>query len=180
MTTHSAVPAAINHRVDGVVPTVTAIAFVGRAIDDDGYGEGEFVQVDVTFSEPIALEDAGQISLVLELGDEGVTTAVLMRRATTPNSTTVRLSYTVRSGDVDTDGLSVAMDSLSRGTGDIVDAVGNPAVLDHDPLAADSDHAVDGVVPNREGPHDHQHARAVHVLRDRRRHRGDGRVHQRR
>ena len=53
--------------------------------------------------------------------------------------------YEVDEGDEDTDGLSIEADSLSGGT--IRDGSDNDAVLDHDGLAANASHKVDGVKP---------------------------------
>ena len=52
--------------------------------------------------------------------------------------------YTVAQGDTDTDGIAIAADSLTLAGGTIRDADGLAAVLDHDAVAAQSGHKVDG------------------------------------
>ena len=53
--------------------------------------------------------------------------------------------YTVAAGESDTDGVGVEADSLSGGT--IRDGAGHNAVLDHQAVAANASHKVDGVKP---------------------------------
>ena len=60
---------------------------------------------------------------------------------------TLLFSYTVADGESDTNGVSIEADSLSRNGGTIQDAADNDALLDHEALAADSSHKVDGVKP---------------------------------
>ncbi len=56
-------------------------------------------------------------------------------------------SYTVVEGDLATDGVSIEANRLSLNGGTIKDGADNDAVLDHDVVAADSGHKVDGVKP---------------------------------
>ena len=144
---HAAVPASAAQKVDGVVPAITGIAFVTRSPSDSGYAAGESARVVFTFSEAIELKDSSEISLPLLIGSEGSTSQSSMGGATTTDSNKMRLTYKIRNNEVDPDGVEVEANTLSKGDGDILDAVGNRAVLDHGALATSTDHRVDGVVP---------------------------------
>ena len=93
----------------------------------------------MTFSETVEVTGTPQLSLELGGGSRTATygggsgTAALV------------FAYEVVDGESDTDGVGVEADSLSGGT--IRDGPGNNAVLDHQGLAADSGHRVDGVKP---------------------------------
>ena len=56
-------------------------------------------------------------------------------------------AYTVASGDLDSGGISIAEDSLNLNGGTVKDSSDQSAVLDHDALATQAGHRVDGVVP---------------------------------
>ena len=125
---------------DTTPPTATAIAISSDPGADRTYAQGEEIQVAVTFSETVEVTGTPQLSLELGGG----------RRTATygGGSETVALvfTYEVADGDTDTDGVGVEADSLTGGT--IRDAADNDAVLDHDGLAADSGHKVDGAGPD--------------------------------
>ena len=56
-------------------------------------------------------------------------------------------SHTVADGDSDTDGLEIEANQLALNGGTIKDAADNDALLDHQAVAADTSHRVDGVKP---------------------------------
>ena len=93
----------------------------------------------VTFSETV--EVTGTPQLRLEFGG-GSRTADYQGGSGTA---ALVFEYEVADGESDTDGVGVEADSLSGGT--IRDEARNNAELDHDGLAADAGHKVDGVRP---------------------------------
>ena len=124
--------------VDDTAPTVSRVAITSDPGTDRTYAVDDEIQVTVTFSETV--EVTGTPQLRLELGggrrtadyEGGSGTAALI------------FAYTVADGESDTDGMGIEADSLS---GTIQDEARNNAELDHDGLAADSGHKVDGVRP---------------------------------
>ena len=124
---------------DSTPPTVSRVAITSDPGTDRTYAVDDEIQVTVTFSETV--EVTGTPQLRLELGggrrtadyEEGSGTAALV------------FAYKVADGESDTDGMGIEADSLSGGT--IRDEARNNAELDHDGLAADSGHKVDGVKP---------------------------------
>ena len=135
----SEVPASHVIRADTTPPAVSDIEISSNPGSDRTYAVDDEIQVTVTFSETV--EVTGTPQLTLELGggqrtgtyEGGSGTAALV------------FGYTVAAGESDTDGVGIEADSLSGGT--IQDEARNDAELDHDGLAADSGHKVDGVRP---------------------------------
>ena len=124
---------------DSTPPTVSMIAISSNPGTDATYAAGDEIQVTVTFSETV--EVTGTPQLTLELGG-GRRTATYGGGSGTA---ALLFAYEVADGESDTDGVGVEADSLLGGT--IRDGSNNNAVLDHDGLAADSGHKVDGVKP---------------------------------
>ena len=126
-------------RADTTPPTVSKIEVSSDPGTDRTYASGDEIRVTVTFSETV--EVTGTPQLTLELGggqrtgtyEGGSGTAALV------------FGYTVAAGESDTDGMGVETDSLSGGT--IRDGAGHNAVLDHQAVAANASHKVDGVRP---------------------------------
>ena len=81
---------------------------------------------------------------MLKVGDRNRPAGYLEGTGTTE----LVFGYEVVNGDEDTDGVSIEANSLSLNGGTIKDAAENSAVLDHDGLAADSGHKVDGAGPD--------------------------------
>ena len=126
--------------VDTKAPVVSTIEITSRPQTDATYAPGDAMEVTVTFSETVAV--TGMPRLTLNVGG-GNRTANYRSGA----DATLLFSYTVADGESDADGVSIEADSLSRNGGTIQDAADNDAVLDHEALAADSSHKVDGVKP---------------------------------
>ena len=135
----SEVPASHVIRADTTPPTVSNIEVSSDPGTDRTYAVDDEIQVTVTFSETV--EVTGTPQLTLELGggqrtgtyEGGSGTAALV------------FGYTVAAGESDMDGVGVEADSLSGGT--IRDGAGHNAVLDHQAVAANASHKVDGVKP---------------------------------
>ena len=124
---------------DTTPPTVSNLAITSDPGSDRTYAAGDEIQVTVTFSETV--EVTGTPRLQIELGG-GSRTADYQGGSGTA---ALVFEYEVADGDSDTDGVGVEADSLSGGT--IRDEARNNAELDHDGVAADAGHKVDGVKP---------------------------------
>ena len=135
----SEVPASHVIRADTTPPAVSNIEVSSDPGTDRTYAAGDEIRVTVTFSETVFVTGMPQLRLELGGGDRtadyegGSGTAALV------------FAYTVADGESDTDGMGIEVDSLSGGT--IRDEARNNAELNHDGLAADAGHKVDGVRP---------------------------------
>ena len=128
-----------NETPDTTPPTVSKLEITSDPGTDRTYEAEDDIQVTVTFSETV--EVTGTPRLQIELGG-GSRTADYQGGSGTA---ALVFEYEVADGDSDTDGVGVEADSLSGGT--IRDEARNNAELDHDGVAADSGHKVDGVKP---------------------------------
>ena len=135
----SEVPASHVIRADTTPPTVSNIEVSSDPGTDRTYAVDDEIQVTVTFSETV--EVTGTPELRLELGG-GQRTATYQGGSGTA---ALVFGYTVAAGESDMDGVGVEADSLSGGT--IRDGAGHNAVLDHQAVAANASHKVDGVKP---------------------------------
>ena len=135
----SEVPASHVIRADTTPPTVSNIEITSDPGTDRTYAVDDEIQVTVTFSETV--EVTGTPELRLELGG-GQRTATYEGGSGTA---ALVFGYTVAGGGSDMDGVGVEADSLSGGT--IRDGAGHNAVLDHQAVAANASHKVDGVKP---------------------------------
>ena len=128
-----------NETPDTTPPEVSELAITSNPGPDRTYAAEEEIRVTVTFSETVEVTGTPQLQIELGGGRRTATygggeeTAVLV------------FAYEVADGESDTDGVGVEADSLLGGT--ITDEARNNAVLDHDGLAADARHKVDGVKP---------------------------------
>ena len=124
---------------DTTPPAVSSLAISSDPGPDKTYAAEDEIRVTVTFNETVEVEGTPQLTLELGGGtrsaayEGGSGTAVLV------------FAYEVADGESDTGGVAVEEDSLSGGT--IEDTSDNPAELNHDGLAADTGHKVDGVKP---------------------------------
>ena len=128
-----------NETPDTTPPAVSKLEITSDPGTDRTYASGDEIQVTVTFSETV--EVTGTPRLRLELGG-GRRTAGYQGGSETA---ALVFEYEVAEGESDTDGVGVEADGLSGGT--IRDEARNNAELDHDGVAADAGHQVDGVRP---------------------------------
>lgn len=138
-----------DHLVDAVRPAVVnPVVVTSDPGNDDVYGIGDAIEVEVNFNEDIRV--VGRPHLSLSLGANAGGVLPLPRRATLVRTLARRLvfRYVVRNGDHDDDGFRVEANALRGGT--IQDLRGNPARRTLAPLTA-RDHNVDGVVPTVAG-----------------------------
>ena len=121
-------------------PTVTAVALTSVPQNkDEGYRAGERIEVAVTFSAPVTVSGVPRIGL--EVGTEA-RRAFFVSKA---GPAVLLFSYAVARDDMDLDdGIAVPANGLRLAGGTIVDGYGAPAFLDHDAVAADAAHKVNG------------------------------------
>ena len=121
------------------VPTIESVAITSGPGGDGGYAIGDEVQVGLTFSEAVTVTRIPQ--LTLDVGGQSRTAEY------SEGSTTTQLlfTYTVASGDEDTDGIAVVANSLALNGGAIRAGSTNAALI-HAALQA-NDHKVDGIAP---------------------------------
>ena len=129
-----------NQTGDTTGPAVETVAISSNAGSDITYAAEETIEATVTFNETVVVTGTPRLRLQVGGGD---------RRASYRSVTggAVRFEYTVLTGDSDEDGVSIEADSLSLNGGTIKDGADNDALLEHDALADDSQHKVDGVAP---------------------------------
>ena len=121
------------------VPTIESVAVTSDPGEDGGYAIGDEIQVGLTFSEAVTVTGVPQ--LTLDVGGRSRTA-----KYSEGGSTTQPLfTYTVASGDEDTDGIAVVTNSLAL-NGGAMRAGATNAALTHAALQA-NDHKVDGVAP---------------------------------
>ena len=131
-----------NETPDTTSPTVSKLEITSDPGTDRTYAAGDEIRGTVTFSEPVDVERTPR--LMLKVGDRNRPAGYLEGTGTTE----LVFGYEVADGDEDTDGVSVEAGRLTLNGGTIRDGSNNNAVLDHDGLAANSGHKVDGAGPD--------------------------------
>ena len=129
-----------NNTGDTTGPAVETVSITSNAGSDATYAAGETIQATVTFDETVVV--TGRPRLTLKVGGRDRTADY---QSVTGGA--VRFEYQVVAGDSDPDGVSIEANRLSRGGGTIRDGSQNDAVLEHDALADNTQHKVDGVAP---------------------------------
>ena len=125
---------------DTTDPAVSKLEITSDAGSESTYAIRDVIEVTVTFNEEVFV--TGTPQLTLRVGDQD--------RTANYDSVTdaeVLFRYRVVTGDVDTNGVSIAADSLSLNGGTLKDGSDNEADLDHRALGTQSRHKVDGIQP---------------------------------
>ena len=125
---------------DTTDPTVSKLEITSDAGSDSTYAIRDVIEVTVTFSEDVFV--TGTPQLTLRVGDQDRTAIY-----DSVTDAEVLFRYRVVVGDVDTNGVSIAADSLSLNGGTLKDGSDNEADLDHRALGTQSRHKVDGIQP---------------------------------
>ena len=131
-----------NDTPDTTSPTVSSLAIDSNPGVDQTYAAKDVIEVMVLFSETVEVEGTPQLRLRV-----GTRTRTADYESGTGTAALV-FGYEVVEGDEDTDGVSLAAGSIDPNGGTIKDGSDNNAELDHDGLAADAGHKVDGVRPS--------------------------------
>ncbi|MBV2263517.1 MAG: cadherin domain-containing protein, partial [Thauera sp.] len=126
---------------DEIAPVVTKLELSsGTGAVNKIFNAGDTVTATVTFSEAVTV--TGQPQLALSIGG----TTVLADFADV-SGRSIRFTYTIESGQVDLDGISIDADSLRLEGATIQDIAGNHAVPTHAAVAANGDFRVDTTAP---------------------------------
>ena len=107
---------------------------------DGIYRVGAAIEVTATFGESVTVSGAPRIAFTL-----GAETRHLIYASGSPGAALV-FSYTVASGDEDTDGIEIAAGALENHGGSTITLTADgstPAALDHEAVAASASHKVD-------------------------------------
>ena len=138
--THTALGNQASHKVDTAKPTVSSVTITSYPRNNGTYKTDETIQATATFDENVVVTGTPQLTLTI-----GSTN----RKANyTSGSGTKKLvfEYTVQSGDVDTDGISIPANGLAFNGGTIKDAAGNNATLTHSAISAQAVQEARGAV----------------------------------
>lgn len=128
----------INATVDNTAPAITGV----NVPTDDTYGIGAELSFQLIFSENIIVDaNGGAPRLALSLGN-GI---VYAENVTSSVSNRLNFSYTVKSGDVDLNGITI--NALEANGGTIKDANGNNALLTLNNVQSTANVLVDGIAP---------------------------------
>ena len=135
--------------VDGVPPTISAIAITSDPGDDDSYGVGDQVEVTVTFSEnvgasmgryPISKVASFRPRLMLDIGGK---TKPARYDPDSSSGNLMIFTYAVKDGDNDDNGIAVGANMLQLLAAKAYDIPAkNPADLTHQALPDDPGHMV--------------------------------------
>ena len=130
-----------NNTPDTTSPTVSSLAITSNPGSDQTYAEGDEIEVTLTFDETVEVEGTPQLRLKMGTRtrtagyDSGTGTAALV------------FGYEVAVGDEDTVGVNIEAGRIALNGGTIEDEADNDAVLDHEAVAPQAGHQVDGVRP---------------------------------
>ena len=141
--THDAVAPNSSFLVDGVPPTISAIAITSDPGDDNSYGVGDQVEVTVTFSENVRVTTRHyRPRLMLDIGGKPKVAKYVVPSSPNPMKF-MKFTYTVEDGDNDNNGIAVGANKLQLlGTKVYDTPAGNPANITHQALPDDPEHTV--------------------------------------
>ena len=131
-----------NDTPDTTSPTVSSLAITSNPGSDQTYASGDEIEVTVTFSETVEVEGTPQLRL--RVGTRTRTAGYLRGTGTAA----LVFNYEVADGEEDTGGVSIEAGRIAPNRGTIEDEAENAAELDHEALAAQAGHKVDGVRPS--------------------------------
>ena len=130
-----------NETPDTTPPEVISLSITSNPGSDLTYAAEDTIEVTVTFSETVEVEGTPQLRL--RVGTRTRTAGYLRGRGTAA----LVFGYEVADGDEDSDGVSVQAGRIALNGGTIKDEADNPAELDHEAVAVQMGHRVDGVRP---------------------------------
>ncbi|MCY3588019.1 MAG: hypothetical protein OXH40_04960 [Chloroflexi bacterium] len=140
--THDALDGGQAHRVSHPQPTIDSIAF-DTTPSGDVYEAGDTIEVKLGFSANVSRESSDPLKLNLKVGDND-----RPMRASYSGSE-VTFSYTTKTSDYDTDGVSVDADSLT-GKLKVGSVTFDASEIDHDALDGGATHLVNRAPPTVE------------------------------
>ena len=126
------------HKVDGIKPTLREVRIASTPVANETYGLNEEIEVEVTFGEDVHVREAGELELIIAIGQHS-RAAAFVDGSGTPE---LMFRYVVQSDDDDDDGISIGPNALRGGI--IEDAAGNPVDRTFAGRPAAREHKVDG------------------------------------
>ena len=117
-------------------PTINGLNITSDPGVDGYYDADDNIDIAVAFSESV--DKTGTPQLTINVGGSNKTA----NYSSGTGTSVLTFRYTVQEGDSDSDGISVAANSLALNGGTIKDAAGNDAVLTHSALSTQSGHKV--------------------------------------
>ncbi len=132
---------------DTTGPTISTIAVTSSVPSGQAaYKIGDDIKVTATFNEDIVV--TGTPKLEITVGSAAKSADCARKGDTGAAKKQLECTYTVATGDTDTDGISVVANKLTLPTGaSIKDSSTNDATRTHSAITAQSGHKVDGVKP---------------------------------
>ena len=131
-----------NETPDTASPAVSSLAITSNPPDNrDTYAIGDVIEATVTFDETVVVTRTPRLRL--RVGSRTRTAGYL--RGT--DTAALVFGYEVADGDEDSDGVSIEAGRIALNGGTIEDEADNDAVLDHEAVATQAGHKVDGVRP---------------------------------
>ncbi len=127
--------------VDAVIPTVSSVGVPSGAT----YAAGQNLDFTVNFSEPITIVTTGGIPYIPIMLNSGGTVNASYQSGT--GTSTLVFRYTIISGNVDNDGVTVGLAITANG-GTLKDAGGNSATLTLNNTGSTTNVLVDAIAPN--------------------------------
>ena len=130
-----------NETPDTTPPEVESLGITSNPGSDQTYAAEDEIEVTVRFSETVEVE--GTPRLTLRVGSRNRPAGYLRGSG----AAALVFAYPVADSDLDTGGVSIAAGRIDRNGGTIKDEADNDAVLDHEAVAPQAGHKVDGVRP---------------------------------
>jgi hypothetical protein len=130
--------------VDGTAPTFSTFSISGTGWFSNTYNAGDVLTVGMAVSETINVDTTGgSPTLALQIG----TTTVQAAYASGSGSRNLTFTYTILADQTDTNGISIAANSLALNGATLRDAAGNAATLTHAAVADNISFMVDTTAP---------------------------------
>ena len=130
--------------IDTLAPTITGVALTPTVTGAVGgyLNIGDVVHATVTFGENVVVTGSPTLNLTI-----GSTSYAAAYNSATSNATNLVFDYTIQANQTDTNGISVALNSLSLNSGTIKDAADNAATLTHIAVGDNASYMVDTTAP---------------------------------
>jgi large repetitive protein len=132
-------------QVNTAAPTVSSVAITSATgIQSNTLNAGDVVTATVTMSEAVTVTTtSGTPYLNLNIGG----TTVQASYASGSGTTALTFTYTILSGQTDTNGISIDANSLNLNSGSITNAAGNSLTLTHSAVSDNASYLVDTTAP---------------------------------
>jgi len=136
---------ALTFTFDGTGPTVSSVAVSSATgLQSSTLNAGDVLSVAVTMNEATTVSTSGGVpTLALDLGG----TTVQASYASGSGTTGLVFNYRVLATQTDTNGVSIAANSLALNGGSLTDVAGNAATLTHSLVADNAGYLVDTTAP---------------------------------